>query len=119
MPAGYRLAQVGVAEESAPTGKEGGNPPSRMVVSLSYRRGIDQFLVTTRLRGTGNWDDPLASPEGFVDHPESVTVGGLQAKLVVSPHATPHLWALTNDLVVTVGGDLSRSELIAVASSLR
>jgi hypothetical protein len=90
-----------------------------MVVSLSYRRGIDQFLVTTRLRGTGAWHDPLASPQGFVDHPERVSAGGLQASLVLSPHTTPHLWALTSALVVTVGGDLSRDELLAVARSLR
>jgi hypothetical protein len=124
VPQGYRLSQVAVAHEAAPTGKEGGNPPSRMVVSLSYRRGIDQVLVTTRLRGGGGWSDPLASPEGFIDHPEHVTVGGralagADAQLVVSPHTKPHLWALTKDLVVTVGGDLSRAELLRVAGSLR
>ena len=112
VPAGYELAQVAVAREST-------SPASRMVVSLSYRRGIDQFLVTTRLRGTTTWSDPLTSPDGFVDHPEHVSAGDLQAQLVVSPHATPHLWALTGDLVVTVGGDLSRAELLQVASSLR
>ena len=112
VPAGYRLAQVAFARASS-------NPASRMVVSLSYRRGIDQFLVTTRLRGTGSWDDPLASPEGFVDHPESVSIGSVQATLVLSPHATPHLWWLTDDFVVTVGGDLSRAELLSVARSLR
>jgi hypothetical protein len=105
VPAGFRLAQVAVSPQH--------------VVSLSYRRGIDEFLVTTRLRGTRSWTDPLASPAGFVDHPENVAVGGLQAKLVLSPHATPHLWALTKNLVVTVGGDLSRGELIAAARSLR
>jgi hypothetical protein len=124
VPDGYRLAQVAVADASASTGKEGTNPPSRMVVSLSYRRGLDQFLVTTRLRGGAAWDDPLASPEGFVDHPETVRVAsgalaGTEAQVVLSPHATPHVWALTRDLVVTVGGDLSRAELERVASSLR
>jgi hypothetical protein len=48
-----------------------------------------------------------------------VSAGGLQASLVLSPHTTPHLWALTSALVVTVGGDLSRDELLAVARSLR
>jgi hypothetical protein len=124
VPEGYRLAQVDVARESAPTGKEGGDPASRMVVSLSYRRGLDQLLVTTRLRGTGTWTDPLASPEGFTDRPESVTIGsgalaGAEAQLVVSPRTTPHVWALTDRLVVTVGGDLSRSELVHVAGSLQ
>jgi hypothetical protein len=123
VPAGYELAEVAVARESAPTGKEGGNPQSRGVVSLSYRRGLDQFLVTTRLRGTGSWSDPLASGEGFVDHPERVDVStgalaGADAELVLSPRALPHLWALTNRLVVTVGGDLGRSELTRVAESL-
>lgn len=112
LPGGYTLAQVAVARESA-------DPASRMVVSLSYRRGIDQFLVTTRLRGDGTWSDPLASPAGFVDHPEHVTAGALQGELVVSPHATPHFWALTDQLVVTVGGDLSRAELLRVAGSLQ
>ena len=112
IPGGYALAQVAVARESA-------DPASRMVVSLSYRRGIDQFLVTTRLRGDGTWADPLASPAGFVDHPEPVTAGALQGDLVVSPHATPHFWALTDKLVVTVGGDLSRAELLQVAGSLK
>jgi hypothetical protein len=124
VPAGYELAEVAVARESAPTGKEGGNPRSQGVVSLSYRRGLDQFLVTTRLRGNGTWSDPLASGEGFVDHPDRVdlpagALAGADAELVLSPRALPHLWALTDDLVVTVGGDLSRSELTRVAGSLR
>jgi hypothetical protein len=124
VPAGYELAEVAVANRSAPTGKEGGNPESREVVSLSYRRGLDQFLVTTRLRGTSAWSDPLASGEGFIDHPERVDLAtgaltGADAELVLSPRALPHLWALTDKLVVTVGGDLSRSELTRVAGSLR
>lgn len=123
VPQGYRLTDVAVARESAPTGKEGGNPPSQMVVSLSYRRGTDQFVVTTRLRGTGTWNDPLASPEGFVDHPEAAVVrsgplAGSDARLVLSPHTVPHIWALTDQLVVTIGGDLTQSELELVANSL-
>jgi hypothetical protein len=123
VPQGFRLAAVAVARESAPTGKEGGNPQSRMVVSLAYRRGLDKFLVTTRLRGSDAWSDPLASPEGFVDHPETVSIpsgalAGTDAELVVSPQTAPHVWALTDHLVVTVGGDLTRNELELVAGSL-
>lgn len=123
VPNGYRLTEVAVAREAAPTGKEGGNPPSRMVVSLSYRRGIDQLLVTTRLRGDGTWNDPLAAPEGYSDTPTQVGVttgalAGTNAQLVVSPQTTPHLWALTPRLVVTVGGDLGRAELIRIAGAL-
>jgi hypothetical protein len=122
-PAGYRLAEVAVAREAAPTGKEGGNPPSARVVSLDYRRGIDEFLVTTRLRGDGTWSDPLASPEGFTDTPRqsTLTTGALadaDARVVVSPQTSPHLWALGDKLVVTIGGDLNRTELLRIASSL-
>lgn len=124
LPDGYRLATVAVARESAPTGKEGGNPPSRMVVSLSYRRGLDQFLVTTRLQGDGAWSDPLATGEGFIDRPEHVTLAGgalagADAELLIVPRGIPHLWTVGDRLVVTVGGDLSRGELVGVAQSLR
>jgi len=123
VPDGYRLADVAVAREGAPTGKEGGNPQSEQVVSLSYRKGLDRFLVTTRLRGGGSWSDPLASGEGFVDHPQHVTfdAGALQGAdvdLLLTPRAVPHVWALTGSLVVTVGGDLSGNELLRVAGSL-
>jgi hypothetical protein len=123
LPAGYRLSEVAVADRAAPTGKEGGNPPSVDVVSLSYRRGLDQVIVTTRLRHGGAWSDPLASPEGYTDAPEQLdlaggALAGADVRVVVSPHTTPHLWALTDELVVTVGGDLDRSELTRVAASL-
>jgi hypothetical protein len=123
VPDGYRLADVAVAREGAPTGKEGGNPQSEQVVSLSYRKGLDRFLVTTRLRGGGSWSDPLASGEGFVDQPQHVTfdggaLQGADVDLLLTPRAVPHVWALTGSLVVTVGGDLSGNELLRVAGSL-
>lgn len=123
VPDGYRLSEVAVAREAAPTGKEGSNPPSRMVVSLAYRRGLDQFLVTTRLRGDGTWDDPLASPEGYTDTQTTtpLTTGalaGADAQVVVSAHTEPHLWATSDTLVVTVGGNLDRQDLLEVARSL-
>jgi hypothetical protein len=37
---------------------------------------------------------------------------------VLTPRAVPHVWALTDRLVVTVGGDLSGAELLRVAGSL-
>jgi hypothetical protein len=135
VPDGYQLTEVAVARETAPTGSEAGNPPSRMVVSLSYRRGLDQFLVTTRLAHVPSdiepelppaedWGDPLATGEGFIDEGEQLTVrrgalAGEEAELVLVPRGIPHLWALTDELVVTVGGDLSRAELVRVTESLR
>jgi hypothetical protein len=124
IPDGYRLADVAVAQQAAPTGKEGSNPPSQMVVSLSYRRGMDEFVVTTRLRADGTWSDPLASPEGYTDSPTPTTLSagalaGTDAQLVVSAHTVPHLWAITDRLVVTAGGDLTRAQLVRIADSLQ
>jgi hypothetical protein len=111
-----------------PTGTEGSNPPSTHVVSLSYRRGLDQMLVTTRLRhvpgSESEWSDPLATGEGFVDRRESVrarrgALSGVELKLLIVPRNIPHAWALTDKLVVTVSGDVSRAELLRVAESLR
>jgi outer membrane lipoprotein-sorting protein len=123
LPAGFGEPEVAVADEAGHTGAEGLNPASREVVSIAYRRGFDRVLVTTRLRGTGDWTDPMASGEGIVDRPERVTLGGAldgaRAELLVSAQGTaPHVWALTDDLVVTVSGDLTRDELLAVAGSL-
>lgn len=135
LPEGYELAEVAVAENASPTGAEAANPPSRDVVSLSFRRGLDQFIVTTRrsnVRAPGEpqrplrelWGDPLATGEGFRDEPERITLrdgalDGVEAELLIVPRNVPHLWALTDELVVTVSGDLSREELIDVAESLR
>ena len=126
VPEGYELATVTVAREGGPTGREAGNPPSRNVVSLSYRRGLDQFLLTTRLTGPRpeRWTDPLATGEGFVDPSERIVLrdgalSGAIAELVIVPRGVPHVWAVTDELVVTVGGDLSRAELVRVAESVQ
>jgi hypothetical protein len=129
VPEGYRLAEVAVSPGVGVSGGvEASNPPSTDVVSLSFRRGLDQFLVTTRLRnvpewGAGDWSDPLATGEGYVDRPERVRVrrgalSGVEINLLIVPRNIPHIWALTDDLVVTVSGDLSRAELLRVSESL-
>jgi hypothetical protein len=127
VPNGYRLTEIAVAKRALQTGVEGMNPKSRDVVSLSYRRGLDQFIVTTRLRHVrgypDEWSDPLATGEGFQDRPENITLqggalSGLRAELLIVPRNVPHLWTLTDDLVVTVSGDLSHAELVSVAQAL-
>jgi hypothetical protein len=123
VPAGYELAEVAVAERADPTGKEAGNPVSRNVVSLSYRRGFDQLVVTTREAGTGSWSDPVATGEGYIDNPRVVTITsgvlrGLQAEAVIEPRGVPHAWAQHGGLVVTVAGGVSDRELIRVVESV-
>lgn len=128
VPEGFELAEVAVSPgRGFPTGVEAGNPPSTDVVSLSFRRGLDQILVTTRLRHVPGWpdawSDPLATGEGYVDEPEGVRLGrgalsDVEANVLVVPLNVPHLWAQTDDLVVTVSGGISRDELVRVAESL-
>jgi hypothetical protein len=124
-PPGYRFDGAAAAQRSLQA--DSGvvvNPPSRKVVSLSYRRGFEQFVITTRLRrtGSGRWRDPLGV-EGVPLHPgrvrlKSGALVGTLAQVVVDPRTVPHLWASTDELVVTVSGDLGRRELIEIAQSL-
>jgi outer membrane lipoprotein-sorting protein len=123
VPDGFRLAAVAAARSAERTGPGQSNPPSRRVVSLAYRRGLEQFVVTTRLRGEERWHDPFAL-EGVPLHREQVRLDGgalatAPVELAVDPRSLPHLWAFTDQLVVTIAGDLSREQLINVAETLR
>ncbi len=126
LPEGFELAEVAAALRSRPTGSEQRqNPPSRNVVSLGYRRGLDRLVVTTRLLvgDRGAWIDP-ATVGILSRRPEAVTFGegalaGVTGELVFDPNETPHVWALTDRLVVTVTGDVGRDDLLQVAESLR
>jgi hypothetical protein len=128
LPAGYELAEVAVAGDTGySSGVEGSNPTSIDVVSLGYRRGFDEVVVTMRRRHVPGWpdawSDPLATGEGYVDEPQPVRIGrgalsGVEADVLIVPRNLPHLWALTDALVVTVAGDLGRAELLRVAESL-
>jgi hypothetical protein len=124
VPKGYRLTEVAVSRKGSPTGPEGSNPVTGGVVSLSYRRGLDQFLVTTRLVGDDRsaWGDPLATERG-----SGIDQSGSEWRVAPSTgewsacnrsSCGPHLWVITDDLVVTVSGDLIRTELVRVANWL-
>ena len=125
VPEGYTLREASASRKGFPTGSEASNPAVGNVVSLSYRRGLDQFIVTTRPVGPNPplWGDPLASGEGYRDEPEQLVLesGALEGetgRLLIDPLAIPHVWVMTDRLVVTVSGDLGREELIRVTESL-
>jgi hypothetical protein len=125
VPDGFSLSEVAFAKKGGATGSEGSNPPSRKVVSISYRRGLDQFVVSTRKAGSdpSAWSDPLATGEGFVDEPEQVTIEagalqGVDAEVLIVPRGVPHAWTISDDLVVTVAGDLSRDQIVALLNAL-
>jgi hypothetical protein len=125
VPDGFSLTEVAFAREGGATGFEGANPPSRNVISLSYRRGLDQFVVSTREVGAdpSAWSDPLATGEGFPDEPERVTIAegalqGVEAEILIVPRGVPHAWTIAEDLVVTVAGDLGRDQIVALLNAL-
>jgi hypothetical protein len=128
VPEGYELDAVFASLEPSITGVEGGNPAVGDIVSLSYRRGLDSLVVTTRPVGDDPslWTDPMATGEGFDDRGvrEEVTfsagiLSGRTGELLVDPLSIPHLWAKTDDLVVTIAGDLTRDELLTIADALQ
>jgi hypothetical protein len=124
VPGGFRLAEVAVADETPVTGV--GNPRSARVVSLAYQRGFDRLVVTTRATGGDptRWSDPVgrgSGPGTAAPEPVTLTGGALDgaaAEVVLRTQDVPHAWAVTDRLVVTVAGDLSRSELVDVMQSL-
>jgi hypothetical protein len=123
LPSGFRLATVAAAAGSERTGPAQSNPPSRSVVSLSYRRGLEQIVVTTRRRTGGPWRDPFAVA-GVPLRAKRVQLhggafGGTTAKVVVDPRSVPHLWVVGDRLVVTVAGDLGRAGLIEIAEAMQ
>jgi hypothetical protein len=120
LPERFELVDVAVAEAARPTGDgPDENPASRGVVSLAYGRGLDLLVVSTRLIGAdrSRWSDPIPVAEATVE-PEPVTFGGARGKLFIDPAVVPHVWGLTDRLVVTVAGNLGREELLRVARSL-
>lgn len=100
------------------------------VTALRYRAGFLSFTVTTRLE-KGMHDPLLADP--FERWPaiglaagEAKTVtlhdgalAGERAKVSMPVSGVPHLWAFHDGLMVTIGGDLTAQQLLAVAESLQ
>jgi hypothetical protein len=127
VPDGFQRVEVAVAEQSRPTSDEQRpNPPSRDVVSLRYRNGLDELVVTTRRVGAdpSAWGDPLIGSAPMGRAPEQVTfrggaLEGHTGEVVVDANSVPHVWAVAGALVVTVAGNLDRDELVRVAESLK
>ena len=126
VPSGFERVEVGVAKRSRATGDEQRrNPVSQDVVSIRYRRGLDELVVTSRLTGSdpSAWGDPVLGSSPMGRRPQVVTFAkgalqGKQGELVIDANSVPHVWAVAGPLVVTVAGNLDRSELVRVAESL-
>lgn len=126
LPAGFELTTVTVNKDAGPGGPEGMNANNRNVVELTYRRGLQAIVVTTRASANGGqeWNDPYAY-EGEPPHKKDLVklstgrFSGLTADVVATSTSTPHLWVVGAHWVLTVAGDAARDELLAVAGSLQ
>jgi hypothetical protein len=124
VPTGFTLESVSLDRDvPSPTGPEGMNPPAKEILAMTWRNGASWFTVTLRPSGGEQWDDPFGA-EGMVPdaqrvHLELAGRPPLDGEVIVDAPLVPHLWGLTANVVVTVSGDLSRTELETVAGSLR
>jgi hypothetical protein len=102
---------------------------TRRITSIGYGKGFLHLTVSLRpARGL----DPrwLAEPfkvdpslAGATAPPERVTItsgalAGAEAFVSLPPLDVPHLWAVHDGLLVTVAGDVTREQLVRIASSL-
>jgi hypothetical protein len=121
VPDGYELDETAFARSSRPTGDEQHqNPPSRNVVSLRYRRGLDELVITTRATGPdpSRWGDPVVGSSVRAAPPKRIDFGS-PAWLVVDPNSVPHIWAVRGPYVVTIAGNVDSDELLRIADSMR
>ena len=130
IPDGFKLAEVAVAAQAqspGATNPDGAQAPAQVaqgIIALSYRRGFEQMMVTTR-QGvtpiTQQWTDPFGTVPGVEGRPvelESGRFDGVTAESVQGQPAMPHLWGHTDELVFTVSSILPPDELTRVTESL-
>ncbi len=125
LPSGYSLARTAVATRSTTVN---GYVTGDDVVVLQYARGFDALTITMRKVA-----DPAfaASTDPFdyeskwselVRTSVELTAGafaGTTAQVMILPRSTtPHLWAVKDGRLLTIGGGATQKELIAIANSL-
>lgn len=127
LPGGYELAESLVAARSTTvndliTGSD--------VVVLRYARGFDALTITTRriadpAPGYTATTDPIEYEQSWSEMVRSTVTltsgafAGTTAEAMILPRSlTPHLWAVKGGLLLTIAGDATQRELIAIADSL-
>jgi hypothetical protein len=127
LPDGFELTNVAVLRGTRASAASAGveNPPDTDVISLAYRRGVQQVTVSTRRDGgpTVDWVDPFGTNQ--TDQPEEVRLqagrfhGTTVQEVAGDPVSPPHLWGRADGIVFTLAGDVSPAELRRMAESLQ
>jgi hypothetical protein len=130
IPAGFKLAEVAVAGAAQspgatnPDGTQAAAQAAEGVIFLSYRRGFEQMVVTTRegvTPASDQWTDPFGTipgVEGSSVELDSGRFDGVTVATIAAQPAVPHLWGGTDELVFTVSGVLATDDLTRIANSL-
>lgn len=136
LPDGFRLRCVAVRNEPGSL-RDWNAVAARAssdegVVMLRYGFGFEAITITTRRldprRAPGRsapGPDPFigSSWPGWTDSRTAVrltggALAGSRCRVVVAPLTIPHLWAVKDGTLLTVAGDASASELLAIADSI-
>lgn len=127
VPSGFTLADVAVRGEAPPDEKttgDGANPAGANIVALGYQRGPERISVTARDIGgdASAWSDPFVRSPGAIT--EQLTIGDgrynqIRVELVTEGDGSAHLWGIADDVLFTVGGDLTPDEAVRLVSSMR
>jgi hypothetical protein len=127
LPDGFELANVTVLTGTRPSEASAGieNPPDTDVISLSYRRGVQQITVSTRRDGgpTVHWVDPFGTKQGV--QPTSIRLqagrfhGTTVEEVAGDALSSTHVWGRDQGFVFTVAGDVSATDLRRVTESLQ
>jgi hypothetical protein len=141
LPAGFELSTITVRSEApadAPSTAGGANPPDVAVLSLGFRKGPLRITVSTRSRGTtgDTWVDPFGAarggPSGASGRKADTRTlddglfNGLRVEVGTDAVGRARLWGVTaagtggpDGVVLTVAGDLTPTEAVRLAASLR
>ncbi|MCX6374416.1 MAG: hypothetical protein NTX16_15350 [Actinobacteria bacterium] len=126
LPEGYVQSWTAAAARSTTANQV---TEGRDVVAVQYKRGFDALTVTTRTvadpqsAATVDPIEPDTHWADLVSRDVRLTAGafaGVTARVVVASYTTiPHLYAVKDDVLLTVAGGATAEELIAIAESLR
>jgi hypothetical protein len=145
LPRGYELTRAAVKQEDTFSDEEHGEfekdsywymnkaQTGGAIIALRYGRGFEALAISTRVL------DPQVTSESFSINtdpfigrrwpgsldaraPIELTSGafaGGKGFVVIAPLTVPHLWAVKDGMLLTVGGDASAEQLLAVANSIQ
>jgi hypothetical protein len=116
---------VSVGNNNRYSGSPESNKFFRNEVTMTYRRGLEAFTITSRDAGKNvKWEDPIEINRESASAPEvtdvpitSGTFAGTTAHIAERPTST-HIWGMSSALVFTISGDITTDDMLEVLQSM-